>query len=223
VRLPKYAIVSGLVLLTLLISQPAQASTIDFEDHPTRQNFFDLGIASTYEGYSWGYSHSAGPGGKVVPTTSQTGWAFQTIGNSAINPMPLGGSGVTSAWNWNGSQSLWIDFGAATNFSSGMFAILSTNYSLNASTVQLFGYNSSNVLVGSSSTLTLTSTFQTLNANFTGIHSLEIRSNADNQWFSVDDLVVNQTVPEPATYVTMMAGLGLIVFAVRRKQIQTQQ
>ena len=92
--------------------------------------------------------------------------------------MPTGGSGVSSAWNYNGQQSLWIDLGTAMDFISGAFAILSTDFGLNASSVQLFGYDAADALVATSSVHNLGSTFQTLNANFMGINSLEIRANA---------------------------------------------
>ena len=82
--------------------------------------------------------------------------------------MPTGGTGVSRAWNYDGPQSLWIDFGTAMDFISGAFATLSTDFGLNA-----FGYDATDALVATRSVLNLGSTFQTLNANLTLIGAFQ--------------------------------------------------
>jgi hypothetical protein len=196
----------------------AQAAVIDFDDLTTRDNFFDLGITSTYQGFDWGYSNTPGiPSTTVIPTTASTGWASATTTSPSVAPAPTPVSGKSYAWNWNGPQGLWIDFGAPTDVTGAYFATLSSNYHLNASSITMYGYDATDTLVATSSTLALTHSFQYLAAGFTGISKLEMRANANAQWFSIDNLDVGpgKAVPLPAPGLLALGGLGLLGIAAR--------
>lgn len=129
--------------------------------------------------------------------------------------------GTSYAWNWNGVQRLWIDFGALIDVTSVDLAILSTAYSFNASSVQLFGYDAADNQIASSAILGLTDTFQTLAAGFSSVRYLELRANS-SQWFSVDNLVVgeNRAAPEPATLGLLCAGIAAVRLARRQRSAQ---
>ena len=207
-------------LFYCLFAVSANASIIDFEDLTTRNNFNALGVIDNYQGFEWGYGTSAGLGGRTFTNTS-TGWASATSSQEAVAPEPNNLGGSSYAWNWNGAQSLWIDFRSLTNFSGGDFAILSSAYGGNASTVQLFGYDAVDSLVGASSILNLNDTFTTLSANFSDIQYLEIRANSNGKWFSIDNLVIDESVsvPEPASIALLSLGLAGIGFSRKKKRV----
>ncbi|MCR4336386.1 MAG: PEP-CTERM sorting domain-containing protein, partial [Candidatus Omnitrophica bacterium] len=150
-----------------------------------------------------------------------TGWAFASTTNRVASETTAPLSGDSYAWTWNGTQSLFIDFGATYDVQSGYFAqALGDGDALNADTIQLFGYNS-NVLVASSGILPLNGDFQLLNANFSNIDRLEIRAE-EPSWYLVEDITLQRSgnnqnaVPEPASL--LLLGGGLLGTLARRKK-----
>lgn len=202
----------------------AKAQTVDFEDLTTRNSFLALGIIDTYRGYEWGYGFNGGLANRtfVNPTGAPFGWGSATATSEAVlgSPEPFGLGGTSYAWNFAGPQSLWIDFRGNVDFLQGNFAYGSLGYAFNSSSVQLFGYNAANALLGSSAPLTLTNTFTTLQAGFTDIRYLEIRGSASFTVFSIDNLTFGRApvaaVPEPSTYGLIGSALLVGVIALRR-------
>jgi hypothetical protein len=211
-------------MLCVLVGPDARASVITFDDLTTRNNFVGLGIASTYQGFHWGYSQNGGIAGAVVPSTVDTGWASATVANPAIFPAPTPVSGNSYAWNWNGPESLVVDFLTPHDVTGAYFATLSSAYGSNASTIQMFGYGPTDNLLATSGILNLTNSFQFLSANFSGVTELEIRANGPFSWFSVDNLEVSSAspTPEPATISLLAAGfLTAGGFGVVRRRRRT--
>ncbi|WP_195763443.1 FxDxF family PEP-CTERM protein [Duganella guangzhouensis] len=71
--------------------------------------------------------------------------------------------------------------------------------------------------IGSKS-FTLSDTYQFLDINFSGADTIAINGPYGN--LIVDDMVLTNVgpVPEPGTYAMLLAGLGLVGFAARRKR-----
>ena len=199
-------------VLSLLLAMGAaqsNAAVIGFDDLDTRNNFDNLGISNTYAGYIWSSSGSTGEG-----------WAVATTSQPISGPMSTPVSGNTIAWNWDGVQSLYINFGAATNVKGAWIATGYDAGDANAKSVKMLGYDIDNNLVATSSSLSPTFAFQHLEAGFTGIYRLAIQANAESQWFAVDSIEVNPTVaavPEPTSIVMMGLGLAAIGLIRRKK------
>lgn len=199
------------ILFISLLGATANAGIISFEGLITddSNSFSELGISNTYQDYLW----SASSGGD---------WGVEDCGATdclGIQPPLEAMSGSAYGWSLGGPQSLFIDFGEATDVLSAYFAGQFGFAGVDSQTIQLFGYDDQGTLVSSSSVLNLAvDQWQQLIANFTGIHRLEIRSDRGASWFIIDDLVVNaSTVPIPAAvWLFGSAILGLLGYSARR-------
>lgn len=61
--------------------------------------------------------------------------------------------------------------------------------------------------------------FQNFAVNAMGVHTVRISS---NNFFQVDDLVVNSAVPEPATWAMMLVGFGMLGAFTRHRSRATR-
>jgi hypothetical protein len=198
------------ILFFSLLGATANAGIISFEGLITDESssFSELGISNTYQDYLWSAS-SVGDWGVAD---------CATIDCMGIQPLEAV-SGTSYGWTFNGPQSLFIDFGETTDVVSAYFAGQFGFAGVDSQAIQLFGYNDQGTLVSTSTVLDLaTDQWKQLLVNFTGIHRLEIRSDRDNSWFVIDDLVVNASaVPIPAAvWLFGSAILGLLGYSARR-------
>lgn len=204
------------IVASAMLPTVGRAQTITFEDlAPVRSEFVSLGITTTYHGFHWG-STLYGTG-----NPSGTGWAVASVANPAVAPAPTPVSGTAYGWNFNGPQSLFIDFLAPTYVQGASFAWLGTGFPGNSSSMQLFGYDGLGNQLFSSSVLTLSGSFQYLAADFAGVQALEMRGDNNPSWFSVDDIILGvpaAVVPEPASLALLATGLlGTGLVARRRR------
>ena len=201
---------SALTLLSTLafVSMPSYSTIIGFEGLTANSDSFaNLGIKNTYFGHQWTASNS---------NQQPTEWGAAELLSDNVNA--FAGSGY--AWTFNGAQSMFIDFGTAQNvngvMAAGQFA------GSNASTLQMFGYDSSNNLIGSSGTLNLAlGQWQFLSGGTLAglaVSRLELRSDAPTKWFALDNLDINNVAQVPAPGTIALLGLGLIGFGLARRK-----
>lgn len=211
-RLPHLAFAATLLALA---SQVGSAQTLTFDDLTTRRSFFDQGIAGSYAGYHWGTT-------LFGTQSSLTGWASATVANPAVNPANPPVSGSSYVWNWDGPQSVFVDFLSPTNVAGAYFSTLSPNAPFNnAQFVQMLGYDASGTLVGTTAPLVLTDSYQFLDASFSDVRAIEVRANLPSRWWSMDNLTLNATTtvtPEPATLTLFVTGLAGVFAAARRRR-----
>ena len=195
-----------IALSALVYAAHSQATTVTFDDLNTRDNFGNLGISNTYQGFQWSSSGA-----------SNAGWAVATTTNRVYREQVTPVSGAGYAWNWGGVRSMYIDFGAAEDVAGAYFSGIYT-FGQSSNTIQMFGYDSSHHLVANSSILNLIDGFNYLTAGFSNVYSIEIRSDRASSWFLADDiqLTASNNVPEPSSIALL--GLGLAGLAMMRRR-----
>lgn len=221
------------VVVTILVfgsMTPASAVVVNFDDialSGSRTRFTVLGINTTYAGLQWPNNTSSFGDGVAY-------WAG--VNNSDSSFSGVGAySGTQAAWNYNDGTTMNIIFPTPVTVQGAYFNVFSAGAAWGAETVQFFGYDALDALVGSSAVLALdkvsnSPAWQFLSAGLTGITRLEIAATQDlnvypngEAWWAMDDLTYsrssdNNVVPEPSTYLLLGSGIaGLAMWRRKRK------
>ena len=134
--------------------------------------------------------------GVTVTSLEGTFWAFPNPGELHLDP--------------DGFGNKTFDF----TYAGGAFNVLSFDITFADSAFVAFleGFDQNGALLNS---LVVDSTLGTINvAGFDGIHTLRIGNFGSHM--SVDNFTISAAVPEPATWLTMLIGFGLVGAALRR-------
>jgi len=140
--------------------------------------------------------------GVTVTSLEGSYWAFPNPGELHFDP--------------NGFGNKTFDF----TYAGGAFDVLSFEITFADSSFVAFleGFDQNGALLNS---LAVSSTLGTVNvAGFDGIHTLRIGNFGSHM--SIDNFTISAAVPEPATWMTILMGFGLVGAALRRAKTGTR-
>lgn len=171
-----------------LVSPLASATVLTFDDIGS-----DGFVPSNYGGLDWSASSWFAYAGEQAPFSAHSGDYRATVG-------------------WDGSvDTSAVSFLAASTFDGAWFAGFE-------GVSVAFDLYYQGALVGSSASLGLSGTSSFLSSGYAGlVDRVTIRSN-DHANFVMDDFTFSAPVPEPESIAMMLAGLGLVGAAARRRK-----
>jgi hypothetical protein len=205
----KYLPRAVMMSCALLAGQAARAEVLDFDDLVMNVSGV-LNVPTPYRGFLWG----------TLGDTDLFAWgdssysAANSYGNSYNSP-----SGENQASNYAGPVLGRLASGSAFDFNGAYFSTFTIYDALqfdSAALLTLEGFNGATLV--DSLTVSLGIGYDWVQADFLGITSLRLSgSNAivqpyQTRWM-IDDFTFNATstgVPEPATLLLALCGLGLI-------------
>ena len=206
----KYISAAFLALSALLAPVVSHAAVIDFEEVTDFEvskygGYYYNALVNDY-GVAWREGRYNQMGSWNVGTTGPSSWYPGTPGNYAhsgdnyvfgplISSLNLIGNGVALT-------SMWARVANTVNETASISIIAIKNGQLTAS-----------------KSFELTDTYKLLSVDFVDADEIII-SGGSYGALLIDDMVMSNAaaVPEPETYAMLMAGLGLIGFAARRKR-----
>ena len=177
------------------------SSTIDFEDLDPGESIIFL--SDSYKGFSW--SGDSGTLSWVVAASGSTAVSFDGISahsgqnfvfsngliNGGVSDLSLSKEGIFDFSSfWARSAFSGFDFTATAHGFLGPTEIYTQDF-------------------------TVSGVYQLMTFNFSGVDRITVTNQKTN--LLIDDIILSP-VPEPETYVMLLAGLGLIGFMARRRR-----
>ncbi|TFW18203.1 PEP-CTERM sorting domain-containing protein [Duganella callida] len=183
----------------LLLAAQASAATINFDDQPGGQLFVEGSeLTGAYAAQGVTFGGDGHPGGSILSYLSNAAFDTRSGDNYlAFNP----GAGATG-----NVQNIYFA-GAAQQVSIWGSSYAGGSFTLNA-------YSIGGTLLASSSAAFAANGWTELSVSASGIARVQLIGNGEV--YAYDDLSVS-AVPEPATYGMLLAGLGLVGWARRRR------
>lgn len=180
----------------------AATTTIDFDGTGAPCCFVDTSpLTTAYAGLGVTFSGVGSIGGSILNQSGNFGFnAHSGTDFLAFNTSVNGMSGVENIAfsNLQSDVSIWV----ANRFGG---------------TVSLTAYDASGASVATSS-ITSSSVWQKLSVSAAGIASVRLTPQAGIQHYAADDLSFTGAVPEPEALGMLVAGLGVLGVALRRRK-----
>lgn len=181
----------------------AATTTIDFEGTSAPCCFvYTSPLTNAYAGLGATFSGVGGTGGSILNQSGSFGFnAHSGTDFLAFNTSVNGISGVEdiSFSSLQSNVSIWV----ANRFGGD---------------ISLTAYDASGASVASS-TVNSSSVWQQLSVSAAGIASVRLTPQSGSMYYAADDLSFTGAVPEPETYAMLVAGLGVLGVALRRRKV----
>lgn len=190
-----YAIAAMLAVGSVTAANAA-TTVVTFDDLPGGQSSLDI-IPDGYGGITWA-----------------SNWTYYGFDNDPYNPQTAPNKAIVNyALHPAGvEEAVPFYFAAPVVFQGAFFAGYAGQFGLKPVTFQLYN---AGTLVATSATITVDGTPTWLASGYSGLVD-EVRIDSSNGYYVFDNVTYG-AVPEPESWALMIAGFGMVGFAMRRR------